>query len=648
MKNIVIIFSIVFLSVACTKDFEKTNTSQSKLYGEANIDAVFLGTQFQTLKTIANINNNRMLNLSRYVTLSGIGGILQDDTDEVFRLFYVNILRDLEQLLDNNIHKSGFENRLAMLKTWKAYIYYQLVRLYGPIPMSDAILKDVVKSNYKYDNELQVYTQILDLLKDAVATFNPGKNLDVLQKDALFPGSDGKSDIVRWRKYANTLMLDVAMNAQNMSYTLSRDYATLAINHEEWLLQSIADMPTLSFGKSILSDNSYYYTRWELPILTSSTKSIDGGSPSLSDYFFTYLSSYNDPRISSFFELTMARQAQSQQVIYYAQQDTITRVATTGGSGLERIVVNYTPPYIPMYESAPIPSGWTIGINPGTTITYRNPLNRGSIYQTSYVNRSFLAADAKTVLLNVADAYFLLAEANIKFGLGTLSAQTYYENGIKASFNQYGYSSSDANSYMNQDGIKWNTNGVGRTDSRQLYRADINGKGGDDNHLEQIYKQRYIADFWSGIDAWSLERRTRSLRFPPLFSSGSMVTVPDGSNGFYIYQERYIYPRNEMDRNNMEYLNGSNLLQKSSPTPNSARNGDNIVTPLGFAKPNPDLAAASKYNNWQIQYFENMFAYPYGRTYEAMLVNARKVFQMPTATDDQIKAAIGFKIVKVL
>jgi len=134
-------------------------------------------------------------------------------------------------------------------------------------------------------------------------------------------------------------------------------------------------------------------------------------------------------------------------------------------------------------------------------------------------------------------------------------AQQNYELGIKASFAQYGLSSG-VDDYLQQDGIKWNTDGKGFADRRILYRANIRGKGGRSNHLEQIYKQRYFADYFNCLEGWNLERRTRVLRFPPYFANGGSSDV-QGYNSVYNYwTERFVYPIVEQSKNANAYYSG--------------------------------------------------------------------------------------------
>ena len=74
---------------------------------------------------------------------------------------------------------------------------------------------------------------------------------------------------------------------------------------------------------------------------------------------------------------------------------------------------------------------------------------------------------------------------------------------------------------MAQPGVAWGTDHEGLYDTRKLMTATIKGKtDGDEGKLKQIYIQRWIADFGDGLSAWRMERRTRALNLPSLFSNG--------------------------------------------------------------------------------------------------------------------------------
>ncbi len=271
-----------------------------------------------------------------------------------------------------------------------------------------------------------------------------------------------------------------------------------------------------------------------------------------------------------------------------------------------------------------------------------------SKYNPSFVKKSFLGQDASLPILSYADACFMKAEAKVRYNAGQMSAEQYYDEGINASFLQYGIVQK-VTDYMNQDGIKWNTSKTGFSDRRHLYTAKINGQGGDENHLEQIYKQRYFAGYFNFLEAWNLERRTRVLSFPPFFSSGVSGDV-EGSNSTYNYSmERFIYPKTEMSQNLEQYQLAISNLRAVSPFFREDRWGDNIFTSLGFAKKNPDLVTAdAKYvGNKRISFSADYFKHTYGSTYEGMLKTAREM-TAETVDAKALTKAFNYKVSRVL
>jgi hypothetical protein len=118
-------------------------------------------------------------------------------------------------------------------------------------------------------------------------------------------------------------------------------------------------------------------------------------------------------------------------------------------------------------------------------------------------------------LLRYAEVCFIIAEAYQR-GLAAGTAQTAYENGVKASLTENGIS--DASAYLAGPSVAWAVN-------------DPSG------NLQKIYLQKWIALFKEGSEAWAESRRTDV----PL-----MTDIP------YDYKAthnrppfRYPYPENE-------------------------------------------------------------------------------------------------------
>lgn len=263
----------------------------------------------------------------------------------------------------------------------------------------------------------------------------------------------------------------------------------------------------------------------------------------------------------------------------------------------------------------------------------------------AYVNISFLKEDAKVVFINWATACFLKAEAKFKYGVGEKSVQQYYEEGIAASFNQYGISGDELTKYMARDGIKWNTNGKGLSDYMQIFYADINGVN---NPLEQIIKQRWIAEYFNGFSGWVLERRTRILNFPPMFYNGQPST--EGTNGRYDYPpERLVFPINERTTNLAEYEKAIQTLQKDSPKGDPvSRWGDNLWTNLQFSKLNPGLVdIEAKWTGRTFVYNQHALQNRYGKTEAEMIEIAKKEFPQITDTTG-LKSFLKYSIEEII
>ena len=636
-------------AVGCTDGFETTNSDPNKLY-EVNLQSIFPGTVYKTMNAISELNNNRMWSYSRYITNVAFQTPWNERGDGFYRKFYVEILRDLEELA-KAYDDGSLPNSLAVVKTWKAFTYYQLLSLYGPVGLSHAGMDGGTdKRIFDYDSEADAYYSILGWLDQAVDEFDESST-DKILKDPVYNG-----DVQKWRKLANTLRLEIAMNIQNISEEKAREYAAKSMRHEEWLFSSLDDAFAPKYGTVIDKDCSWYYTRLYKEEIQ--TKANWGLIPSMNEYFAIYLFSYNDPRMETYFDGSNVYWPARQP---YRMTDVLTRSHDCDVSGCsasdqqehlqwmidgyevrDSLRVRYSIPYVPTPDNpgARTPFGWRRPIDPtdpNGTREIPDPLSMNEDNRC-YINPRYYAMDATMPLLRWADACFLCAEAKVKFDLGSKDAQTYYEEGIRASFEENGLSASSA-AYMAQEGIAWGTSHKGFYDTRKLMTADINGADGKEGQLEQIYKQRWFADFLDGMSAWRMERRTRALNLPPLFLNGSQA-YEEGGNMYYGWPERLYFPDAERQTNAEAYYRAIDLLQKNSPKPNAARWGDNIFTMLQFAKPvpNQEEMIASWENIDYVQFNMDFQAKKYGQTYEEFLKNARELTGIKDAEEALDKA----------
>lgn len=639
------IFALVLLAataVSCTDGFETTNTDPNKLYGNnVELRNIFPGSVLRTMNAISDLNYYRMWYFSRQMASIAFSQPWNERGDNYYNQFYVGILRDLKTLDDKYTAEANKPNALAVVKTWEAFVYYQLTSLYGPIGMSDTGMgDDTTKRAFKYDSEEEAYTNILNMLSTAVDLFTTSASGDALTSDPVYGG-----DVEKWRKMANTLRLDVALNFQNISLEKAKEYAARSMEHEDWLISSLDDALAPKYGTTVDVDASRYWQRiYKEQIQTSGKYNL---IPSLNEYFAVYLFTYNDPRLQCYFDPSNKDGDQSP----YQMPDVLTRTHDCEVSGCsaadqaqhlqwmaegyevrDSIHVRYSIPYPPTPDNvgARLPFGWQAEFDPTDPtgqMRITDPL--GQLLNTDklrcFIKEKYYAKDAPLTLLRWADACFLCAEAKIKFGLGSKTAREYYEQGIRASFQENGISDA-LSTYMAQDGVAWGTDREGLYDTRKLMSATIHGSQGDEGKLQQIYVQRWIADFGDGLSAWRVERRTRALNLPPLFLN-SQNSYEEGGDPDYGYPERMYFPDAERINNGTGYYAAVDMLQKNSPDPNPARWGDNLFTTLQFAKPvpNKESVIAGYRKMTYIPFNMDMQQKKYGADYEEFVKNAQKL-----------------------
>lgn len=622
---------------SCTDDFDDTNRNPNKLY-ETKFAFTFPGVVYNSMKTLQETNYRYVVSLARY----NVHWFQQGDTEDFNKLleFYTKSLKDLKKLENTYTGVEGQTNTLGTVLTWKCYLYYHMVTTWGAIPMSDAN-QDEVQTDYKYDSQEEIYKYLLTTLDNVVAGFDV--NGDQLNSDPVFDG-----DIAQWRKFANTLRLQIALTIQNSDPTLAEEHIRKAFKDENagYILDKDA---VFQFGTDLSNDASWVYNAY--------TQQFDNGTNSgwttygaMSHNFYLYMKSYDDPRITKF---TQPAEGKTRAIL---ANDTLTKNNSQYPNDLtDSIIVRYRIPYYARLDNKQnAPAGWRIGIDPNSDRgeEYRSPtgnVTKGT--NDCIVSYDFMKADAIMPLFTQAEVNFMKAEVALKYpGVLTGSAQQYYEDGIRASMNYWGISTADINAYMQRDGIKWDTDGKGVWEFRGLYKADINGHGGDEAHLEQIYKQWYIADFFNGFAGWILERRTRAMNYQPHFYNGT-VSI-QGSNGICDWMmERLLYPQNEKSANYDEYIKACQLLQKESPDGNTVRDGDNFFTMLRFAKKRTgytiedwvkgEVTVSGDYLNAEIHYHSDFLMHPYGTTHDEVLKTLK-------AKDDaELKTLVDYSANKV-
>lgn len=162
---------------------------------------------------------------------------------------------------------------------------------------------------------------------------------------------------------------------------------------------------------------------------------------------------------------------------------------------------------------------------------------KSSIEKGNYkdnTSRMNYTSDHDMEWMHAAEAWFLMAEAKMRFDIGTMTAQQYYEQGIRVSFASAGVSGADgyiSNSEalpLKQYVDPYNNRATNVSNYLTMLSPAWDANADDDTNLQRIWLQKYIALYPDGQEAWSEMRRTGCPGIIPIESNKSNGEVPSG------------------------------------------------------------------------------------------------------------------------
>jgi hypothetical protein len=547
----------ILLISSCTKDFEETNLDPNA-FNNASPESLFSGVVLRTLDLIGgDMNANMYMNYASYT--GGKGGqfpkfyYTESGVNEYWTKFYVEILKNNQEIIDKFSNKPGYANRVLIAKAWKSYVYSVMVSTFGGVPYDKALS---LNTSIAYNTEEEIYIGILNMLKEAGEGLNTTG--DKLAVDPVYGG-----DNMKWKKFANSLRLKIALRISTGFPALAEEHVRQVMAKEADLINTNLDNTTLKYGTT--PDNwSYNYERFIFtPVIASSY-------PYTNHHFILHLKTYEDPRLPA-----MIEKANKPLVI----RDSL----YASGSTTTKVLIEYSIPYYgkPLGGNRTLPS-WDLDAN-------KNVLNNVSDDAYSGPKKDlFMSPDASFNVITAAEVNLMKAEAKLKDWGGVKSAEAYYYDGIEASFLQYKVTGFAA--YKERDGIKWGTSSVGK---RDLFGITTSGISADP--MDKIVRQLWFALYNQGHDAWCLQKRTRGMVQAPHLSPDSNAAA----GGLYAEApERMVYAPIEVSVNPIEYKNAV------------AKLGDDwFYTPLKMNKP----YTPTKWENFADAEFNQEFAsYWYG------------------------------------
>jgi len=357
---------------------------------------------------------------------------------------------------------------------------HKITDIYGPVPFSKYGLGGTTVS---YDNQQSIYTAFFDELDTAV------NNLK--KYIASFPGSNPfkKFDVVyagdysKWLKYANSLRLRLAMHIVKIDPATAKQQALKAIDPANGgVFTSNADNATSKGGFNLLWSSSKQWV------------TIRAGAAIVS-----YMDSYNDPRISEYFEKS-----------------------------------SFDPTKYIGLKQGYVQSGYL------------------DLLKFSDISEKF-AQSTPATMMTVSEVNFLLAEGALRgWNMGG-TPQMFYEAGIQNSLDQWGVGGA-AITYINNSISKPNNyvdplQPLNNSPTLSTITIKWDDAAAKEENLERIITQKWIANFPDGTESWTNFRRTG---YPKLFPVTASRNNSGGTISTDIQIRRSPYPVSEYTNNAAE------------------------------------------------------------------------------------------------
>ena len=370
---------------------------------------------------------------------------------------YANTINNLGIIIQKTQTKSRAYAGIAKLQL--AYTYSMITDLWGDIPYSQAGL-GLDEAGFpkfaqpRFDEQKDIYTgnaskgikSLFDLVREGLADITANGP----SRPGVDPGTDDvvyNGDLSKWTRFGNSLLMKFALQVSNRLPDTTTKIIKDIIDNNKPFINAIDGSLDFNVPFTINNPNPYYL------------QDIGGSIPNsqmLSNRFLALERSLNDSlRLSKF--------------------------------------------YIK-------PAPTFVGYDNGSPFTAPTTTTRS--YYGTYPLGATRRGEAPIRLITAFRNYFILAEAALRFGV-TGNANTYYQNGIRASMLSTGMTTAEIDAYFTAN------------------PTIVNLSGTDQQKLNQIITQKYIASVGNAIESYNDYRRTG---YPVL--TKPMQTFGDDPNTF--------------------------------------------------------------------------------------------------------------------
>ncbi len=525
-----------------------------------------------------------------------------------------------ESRIADNSAKEHINNIVQISRIWRVYLLSELTDNFGPMPIDG--FKEI---NPEYSSVKDVYYFMLNELKDATSKINT--SIAIPNDLKKFDNAYG-FDYEQWTRYANSMRLRLAMRlsevdpskaqsefesavSTNLLLTDAADNFAIqekggwdplsGVMSREWngqvlsatlnnLYQGLGgvrsqDQLTSSFHSAIKAEN--YIGKRFLDHYSTLTNDPSAG------YFFDGLPYSIDPRAYKTFYIPgdVTNPIWSNYPSWTDDAKTTTATFTRTGGDITIDTKNT----------------WsTFAIGDFGAKGSANGIRNIQIGKIPGLAQNFRNSENKRIFFASWETYFLLAEGAVRGWNAGITAQTAYEDGIKASFAYWGVST-HASAYLasetynrvgtsvkfthtTEPGASRTMNYVdgytGATGTVSIaYPVNTIYKNGTvrNDALTKIITQKYIANMpWLPLESWNDHRRLGLPFFENPAVENPIPNLPNLNSGNYTtnsiknFPQRLPYPSSFREADPEGYQQAVSLLGGE----------DAVLTPLWWAKQN--------------------------------------------------------------
>lgn len=248
-RTITCVFTLITL-FGCTDNFDEINKSPTAVQ-EDRIDEDLLFTRALVYGALrySEFQRSQHLYANHYIQYYAISVdrfetgryITRNDwLTSYWTEAYADFGMQNQQVINITSRDPNKINKTAIARIWKVFIMHRITDLWGDVPYSEAWTGNLVP---KYDRQEDIYLDMLNELKEAVASFDPSKTASFGPADVIYGGN-----IELWARFANSLRLRLAMRLSEVAPDVAKSHIGEVLSTNK-LISSNEQSAVMPYGR---------------------------------------------------------------------------------------------------------------------------------------------------------------------------------------------------------------------------------------------------------------------------------------------------------------------------------------------------------------------------------------------------------------